>query len=31
MALTIQEKRHAGREVALRYIHARQKEKGVMR
>ena len=30
MALTMQEKRHVGREVALRYLGARRKEKGVM-
>jgi transposase InsO family protein len=30
MALTMQEKRHVGKEVALRYLHARKKEKGTM-
>jgi hypothetical protein len=30
MVLTMQEKRHIGREVALRYLRARKKEKGVM-
>jgi hypothetical protein len=30
MALTMQEKRQVGREVALRYLRARKKEKGVM-
>ena len=30
MALTMQEKRHVGREVALRYLRARRKEKRVM-
>ena len=30
MALSMQEKRHVGREVALRYLHARKKEKGTM-
>jgi len=30
MALSMQEKQHVGKEVALRYLHARKKEKGVM-
>jgi len=30
MALTMQENQHVGREVALRYLRARKKEKGVM-
>jgi hypothetical protein len=30
MALSMQEKQHVGREVALRYLRARKKEKGVM-
>jgi hypothetical protein len=30
MALTMLEKRHVGKEVALRYLHARKKEKGIM-
>jgi len=30
MAPTMQEKQHVGREVALRYLRARKKEKGVM-
>jgi len=30
MALTMQEKQHVGKEVALRYLRARKKEKGIM-
>src|SRR5450830_251154 len=30
MALSMQEKQHVGREVALRYLRARKKEKGIM-
>ena len=30
MALSMREKQHVGREVALRYLHARKKEKGIM-
>ena len=30
MALSMQEKQHVGREVALRYVHARKKDKGIM-
>jgi len=30
MALSMQEKQHVGKEVALRYVRARKKEKGVM-
>jgi len=30
MAVSMQEKQHVGREVALRYLRARKKEKGVM-
>src|SRR5664280_469877 len=30
MALSMQEKQHVGKEVALRYLRARKKEKGVM-
>jgi hypothetical protein len=30
MALTMLEKRHVGKEVALRSLHARKKEKGIM-
>jgi hypothetical protein len=30
MALTMLEKRHVGKEVALRYLRARKKEKGIM-
>ncbi|RIE11532.1 hypothetical protein SMC2_09020 [Candidatus Cryosericum hinesii] len=30
MALTLQEKQHVGREVALRYLRARKKEKRIM-
>jgi hypothetical protein len=29
MALSMREKHHVGREVALRYLHARKKEKGI--
>lgn len=30
MALSMREKHHVGREVALRYLHARKKEKGII-
>jgi len=30
MALSMQEKQHVGKEVALRYLRARKKEKGIM-
>ena len=30
MALSMQEKQHVGREIALRYLRARKKEKGIM-
>ena len=30
MALSMREKHHVGREVALRYLHARRKEKGII-
>src|SRR5450830_2042889 len=30
MALTMQERQHVGREVALRYLRARKKENGIM-
>src|SRR5450756_1487478 len=30
MAVSMQEKQHVGREVALRYLRARKKEKGIM-
>ena len=30
MALSMQEKQHVGKEISLRYLRARKKEKGVM-